>query len=173
MKKVMKVFMVVALTLSTSAIFAQKLGRINMQEIIVAMPETAEMQAKLETFRQDLVGNLETMQVELNNKFADYQNTATTVTDSVRSLKEKDIQDLQTRMEQFEQSAMQEMQAKQNELLQPVVAKAQAAVKKVAQTGGYSVVYDLSVASLAYYDEATVTDLAAAVKAELGIAVAQ
>ncbi|MFI3333422.1 MAG: OmpH family outer membrane protein [Rikenellaceae bacterium] len=169
MKKVMKVFMVVALTLSATTIFAQKLGRINMQEIIVSMPETTEMQTKLEAFRQDLVGNLETMQVELNNKFVDYQNTATTATDSVRSLKEKDIQDLQTRMEQFEQSAMQEMQAKQNELLQPIISKAQEAVKKVSQAGAYTVVYDLSVASLAYYDEASVTDLTSAVKAELGV----
>ncbi|MFI3286240.1 MAG: OmpH family outer membrane protein [Rikenellaceae bacterium] len=169
MKKVMKVFMVVALTLCTTSIFAQKFGRINMQEIIVAMPETTEMQTKLEAFRKDLLGNLETMQVELNNKYVDYQNTATTATDSVRSLKEKDIQDLQTRMEQFEQSAMQEMQAKQNELLQPIIAKAQEAVKKVAQAGSYTFIYDLAVASLAYYDEATVTDVSAAVKTELGI----
>ncbi|MFI3264940.1 MAG: OmpH family outer membrane protein [Rikenellaceae bacterium] len=170
MKKVMKVLMIVVLTLSTTAIFAQKVGCINMQEIIVAMPETTEMQTNLEAFRQDLVGNLETMQVELNNKYVDYQNTATTATDSVRSLKEKDIQDLQTRMEQFEQSAMQEMQAKQNELLQPIIAKAQAAVKKVSQAGGYTVVYDLTVASLAYYDEATVVNIASLVRAELGIA---
>ncbi len=169
MKKLMKVVMVVALTLCSSTIFAQKLGRINMQEIIVAMPETTEMQTKLEAFRQDLLGNLETMQVELNNKYADYQSTYQTVTDSVRSLKEKDIQDLQTRMEQFEQSAMQEMQAKQGELLQPVITKAQEAVKKVATAGAYSVIYDLSVASLAYYDESQVVDIAPAVKAELGI----
>ncbi len=169
MKKVMKVFMVVALTLCTTSIFAQKMGRINMQEIIVAMPEATEMQTNLETLRTELVGNLETMQVELNNKYAEYQETAMTLTDSMRALKEKDMQDLQTRMQQFEQSAMQEMQTKQNELLQPIVAKAQEAVKKVSQAGGYSVVYDLAVASLAYYDPATVEDLSAAVKAELGI----
>ncbi len=171
MKRVMKVFMVLALTLSTSTIFAQKFGRINMQEIIVAMPEAQEMQTKLEAFRQDLIGNLETMQVELNNKFADYQATSATDTDSVRSLKEKDMQDLQTRMEQFEQSAMQELQAKQNELLMPVVGKAQDAVKKVSSEGGYTAVFDFTVAALAYYDEATVIDIAPAVKAELGISV--
>ncbi len=123
-----------------------------MQEIVMAMPETTEMQANLETFRKDLLGNLETMQVELNNKYADYQSTYQTATESVRALKEKDIQDLQTRMEQFEQSAMQEMQTKQNELLQPIVNKAKEAVSKVAKSGAYTVVYDLAVASLAYCD---------------------
>ncbi len=169
MKKVMKVFMVVALTLCTTSIFAQKMGRVNMQEIIVAMPETTEMQTKLEAFRQDLVGTLETMQVELNNKYVDYQNTAATATESMRNLKEKDMQDLQTRMQEFEQNAMQEIQAKRNELLQPVVEKAQVAIKKVSIAAGYTVVYDLSVASLAYYDEATVVDITPAVRTELGI----
>ncbi len=169
MKKVMKVFMVVALTLCTTSIFAQKMGRVNMQELIVAMPEANEMQTNLETLRKDLLANLETMQVELNNKYAEYQESAATLTESLRALKEKDMQDLQTRMQQFEQSASQEMQAKQAELLKPIVEKAQAAVKKVAQAGGYTVIYDLAVASLAYYDEASVVDVSAAVKAELGI----
>ncbi len=173
MKRVMKVLMVAALTLCTTTIFAQKMGRINMQEIIVAMPETTEMQTKLETFRQDLLGNLETMQVEYNNKIKDYQESEATATESVRNLKLREIEDLQTRMQQFEQNAMQEMQAKQNELLQPIVTKAQGAVKKVSQAGGYTVVYDLAVASLAYYDEASVTDIAAEVKSELGIVAAQ
>ncbi len=169
MKRVMKVFLVLALTLSTTSIFAQKFGRINMQELILAMPETAEMQTKLEAFRQDLLENLETMQVEFNNKVADYQKVATTATDSVRSLKEKELQDLQTRMEQFEQSAMQEMQTKQSELLQPIVTKAQEAVKKISTAGGYTAVYDTAVASLAFYDEAAVPDISGDVKTELGI----
>ncbi len=161
--------MVAALTLCSTSLFAQSQGRINMQELIVAMPETTTMQANLETFRKDLADNLETMQVEFNTKVDEYQKGSTTMTDSVRGLKEKELQDLQTRMQQFEQSAMQEMQAKQNELLQPIITKAQEAVKTVAKAGGYTVVYDLSNPSLAYYDEATVVDLMAQVKKELGI----
>ncbi len=169
MKKVFKIFMVVALTLCSTQLFAQTQGRINMQELLVAMPEFSEMQVKLEAFRKDLSDNLETMQVEFNTKLDDYQKTATTLTDSMRGLKEKELQDLQSRMQQFEQSAMQELQAKQNELLQPVITKAQEAVKAVAKEAGYSVVYDLSTQLLAYYDEATVVDILPAVKTNLGI----
>ncbi len=169
MKKVFKIFMVAALSLCSTQIFAQSQGRINMQELIVAMPETTDMQNKLEAFRKDLSDNLETMQVEFNTKLDEYQKSATTLTDSMRGLKEKELQDLQSRMQQFEQSAMQELQAKQNELLQPVITKAQEAVKSVAQEGGYSVVFDLSSQMLAYYDEATVVDILPAVKTKLGI----
>ncbi len=169
MKRVFKLVMVVALTLCTTSIFAQKLGCINMQEIIVAMPEMTELQSKMETFSNEFSENLEVMQVEFNNKVNDYQTNSESWSASVRSLKEKDLQDLQARMEQFRNSASQELQYKQNELLQPVILKAQEAVKKISKEGEYAVIYDLSVNSLAYFDEATVTNIADAVKAELGI----
>ncbi len=169
MNKVIKICMVAALMMCSTSIFAQKLGRISMQEIIVAMPETTSMQTNLEAFRKDLADNLETMQVELNKKYEDYQKNLSTMTASVRDLKEKDMQDLQTRLQQFEQSAMQDMQAKQNELLEPIIKKAKDAVNKVSKAGGYTVVYDMAVNSLAYIDEASVTDISGAVKAELGI----
>lgn len=169
MKKVFKLFLVAALTLCTTSIFAQKLGRINSQEVIVAMPETAQMQVDMETFRKDLADQLETMNVELNNMFADYQKNGATMTASVKSLKEKEMQDLQTRAQQFEQNAMQEMQNKQNELLQPIVKKAQEAIAKVAKAGAYTAIFDMTSQSLAYVDEASVTDITAEVKTSLGI----
>ncbi len=169
MKKVFKLFLVVALTLCTTSIFAQKLGRINSQEVIMAMPETAQMQLDMEAFRKDLSDQLETMNVELNNMYVDYQKNMETMTASVRGLKEKEMQDIQSRAQQFEQSAMQEMQAKQNELLQPIVAKAQEAISTVAKAGAYTVIFDSSTQSLAYVDEATVVDITADVKSSLGI----
>ena len=44
-----------------------------------------------------------------------------------------------------------------------------AAIEKVAKAGGYAVVIDLAAGSMIYIDEAQVTDLLPAVKAELGI----
>lgn len=169
MKKIFKVALFVAFSLTTLQLSAQTSGRINTQAVVIAMPETTAMQTELEALRKDSADNLETMQVELNNKLVEYQNGQTTMNESIRAMKEKEMQDLNQRMQQFEQSAMQEMQTKQNELLQPIVAKAQEAVKKVAQAGKYTVVYDLSNPSLAYFDEAAVVDLMSAVKKELGI----
>ncbi len=169
MKKVLKVAVVAAMALCVTSTYAQKMGRIQVQEVVMSMPETQTMQTNLEAFRQDLAGNLETMQVEFNNKIADYQSNLNTYTDSVRSLKEKELQDLQTRMQQFEQTAMQEMQAKQNELVAPIIAKAREAIEKVAKDGGYDVVYDESAGALAYVNSSTVTDIAPQVKSALGI----
>ena len=69
MKKVLKVVLTVALMLGATSIYAQKFGRINSQEIIMSMPETEEMRTNLETFGKELEENIETINVEFNNKF--------------------------------------------------------------------------------------------------------
>ncbi len=148
---------------------AQKMGRVNVQGIVVGMPEMKSMQKELETIQKDFQDNLETMQVELNNKFQEFQQTQSTMNASVRALKEKDMQDLSQRMQQFEQSATQEIQRKQNELLQPVLKKAKEAISAEAKAGGYAVVYDESLGALAYFDENVVVDLTPAVKKRLGV----
>ena len=43
--------------------------------------------------------------------------------------------------------SQQDMQKKQGELLEPIIVKAQDAVKEVSKAGGYTVVYDTSAAS--------------------------
>ncbi|MGN0008029.1 MAG: OmpH family outer membrane protein, partial [Alistipes sp.] len=52
---------------------------------------------------------------------------------------------------------------------EPVQKKAVEAVAKVAKEGGYAAVFDTSAQSLAFFDEALLPDIAASVKADLGI----
>ena len=68
MKKLIKLTLVVALVLGSSSLFAQKLGRINLEEIITLMPEYKEMMTNMEAYSKDLRDNLETIQVELNDR---------------------------------------------------------------------------------------------------------
>ncbi len=169
MKKVLKLTLAVALMLSATSLFAQKFGRVNSQEIIMAMPETKQMQTNMEAFNKDLQNNLEAIQVEFNNKYQDFQKNYSTLSEAVREMKQKELQDLTQRLQEFEQIARQESQKKQNELLAPIIEKAKNAINKVSAAGGYLAVFDISAGSLAYFDQAALTDIAPAVKKELGI----
>ena len=91
------------------------------------------------------------------------------MSDAVRQLKEKELNDLIQRRNDFEQVAQQDLQKRYNELLAPIIDKAKAAIDKVATAGSYLAVFDTSTGSLAYFDEAMLTALAPAVKKELGI----
>ena len=169
MKKAIKLTLAVVLVMGATSLFAQKFGRINTQEIIMAMPETKTMQENMDTFAKELSDNIETMNVEFNTKLQDFQKNYNTFSDAIKEVKEKELNDMQTRTREFQERAQQDYQKKQNELLAPIIDKAKSAIDKVAAAGGFLVVFDTSTGSLAYFDEATLTDVAPAVKKELGI----
>lgn len=169
MKKAIKLTLAVVLMLGASSTFAQKFGRINFQEVLVAMPETKTMETNMQAYAKDLQDNLETIGVEFNQKLTDYQKNYNTYSDAVRQLKEKELQELQNRRQEFEQVAQQDMQKKQQELLTPILAKAKAAIDKVSKENGFTAIFDTSTGSLAYFNETDLTDIAALVKKELGI----
>ena len=164
-----KLIILAAAILGIGTVSAQKFARVNLQEIVVAMPEFSEAQKNLEAFGKDLQEQMEQIQVEFNNKVADFEKNQATMAASIKQMKQQELEQLQQRFGEFQQIAQQDFQKKQAELLEPVQKKAQDAINKVAKTNGYIVVFDVSVPSLAYIDEAQAVDIAPLVKKELGI----
>ena len=169
MKKAFKLTLVVACTMFSTSLFAQKFGRINSQEIVTSMNEFKEAQTKLQEYEKDLYAQLETIGVEFKTKLQEFQQSADTLGDAMKQLKEKELNDLQTRYQEFQQMAGSDMQKKQMELLQPIQQKCLDAINEVAKTGGYTVIFDMAAGALAYIDEAATTDISADVKTKLGI----
>ena len=169
MKKIIKLTLAVTCVMFSTSLFAQKFARINMQEIVMAMPEFEQMQKDVEAFSKELGEQLEAIQVEFNNKYAEYQKNRESLSESVRNLKEQELQSLQQRYTDFQQIAQNDLEKKQAELFQPIHQKAMDAVKKISAAGGYTAVFDTTVQALAYYNESTVADIAPAVRAELKI----
>ena len=85
---------------------------------------------------------------------------------SIKERKAKDIEDLQTRLQQFYQQAQTELQRKQTELAQPLHSKLQDAVDAVGKEGSFTVV--LYKDMMLYYATPAV-DITPMVKAKLGI----
>ena len=166
MKTVLKLTLAVVCVMFSTSLFAQKIGRINSQDVVINMAEFKQAQTQIETLAKDLQAQAETIQVELNNKFQEYQKGMETMTDAVRQLKEKELNDLSTRLQEFQQVAQQELQKKEQELMEPIIKKANEAIAEVAKAGGYTVI--LEVGSMVYYDDAAVVDITAEVKTKLG-----
>ncbi len=169
MKKAIKLTLAVVLMMSATSLFAQKFGRINSEEIIAVMPETKEMQTNMQAYVKNLQDEMEALQVEYQNKLQEFQKNYETYTEAVRDMKSKDLESITTRIREFQQVAQGDIQKKQYELQAPIFEKAKAAIDKVAALGGYLVVFDTAMGSLAYFDAAALTDIAPEVKKELGI----
>uniref|UniRef100_UPI0040560BBB OmpH family outer membrane protein n=1 Tax=Alistipes sp. TaxID=1872444 RepID=UPI0040560BBB len=164
-----KLFILAAALFAIGTVSAQKFARVNLQEIVVAMPEFEQAQKNLEAFGKDLQEQMEQIQVEFNNKLADFQKNQGTMAASVKQMRQQELEQLQQRFSEFQQIAQQDFQKKEAELIEPVQKKANDAVNKVAKAAGYIAVFNTSVPSLAYFDEAQLTDIAPLVKKELGI----
>lgn len=164
-----KLFILLGVILGVSTVSAQKFARVNLQEVVVAMPEFEQAQKNLEAFGKDLQEQMEQIQVEFNNKLADFQKNQATMAASVKQMRQQELEQLQQRFSEFQQIAQQDFQKKEAELLEPVQKKANDAVNKVAKAAGYIAVFNTAVPSLAYFDEAQLTDIASLVKKELGI----
>lgn len=169
MKKLLFVisFILIAGVSTLTAQTNAKLGYINSSELMQMMPGMDTVEAALTAHRSSLEQTMQTMVQEYQNKAAEYQNSYNTMSQIIRQTKEKEIQDMQTRIQQFQQTADQDLQRKQGELFNPLITRAQKAIADVSKENGFTYVFDVSTGSLVYYENGE--NLMGLVKTKLGI----
>jgi len=170
MKQIAKILLCGLLILPAITVFGQagKFGHINSQELLSQMPESDSAQAKIERLTREYQVQLEEMNVELNKKYDEYLNKRETYTDLIRQTKEADITEMQQRIQAFEQNAQMDLQNKQQEWLRPIIDKANAAVRKVAEDNGFFYIFDISRGNPVYWSDQS-EDVLPLVKKQLGI----
>ena len=89
------------------------------------------------------------------------------MSDALKDAKVKEIQDLQKRIEEFQQKAGDDFEKKRGELYDPILKKAEDAVKAVAKEKGYAYVFDTTQPGLVYFDGGI--NIMAEVKTKLGL----
>ncbi|MDO4844908.1 MAG: OmpH family outer membrane protein, partial [Bacteroidales bacterium] len=87
----------------------------------------------------------------------EYQQKQSTWTPAIKSSKEKELGEIQNRIQEFQQSIQAELQQQQQQLMDPIYKKAQEAVEKLAKAGGYLFVFETS--QYLYVDKAQCKDL--------------
>ena len=148
---------------------AQKFAHINSQELVSLMSEMDSAIVKLNAYQADLEETYQGMQDEYQTKLTDYQRKSETWAPTVRETKESELQELVNRIQQFQQSAPQDLQQMQQTLLAPVYDKANQAIQKVSKANGFIYVFDTSVGATPYVDDTQSTNMLDMLKAELGI----
>lgn len=147
-----------------------KLGHINSQELLKSMPEQDSAIARLKAFEKDLMERMDQIRVEYNKKLEDYKQNVNSWTPAIREVKEKEIQDLQMRQQEFMQASQQDFQATQAKLMQPIIDKAHKAIETVGKENGFFYIFDQSLGSLLYISPESI-DVLPLVQKHLGIKV--
>lgn len=170
MKQVLKLFLVIfiaGIALQSNAQKPQKLGHIDFGQLYSQMPGLDSVRKEMETFTQQLQTQFQAMQTEYETKLTDYQNNQATMSSIIKQTKEKEIVDLQGRIQEFQQTAQEELQNKENELTAPIIEKARNAVKEVAKENGYTFIMNSTGGLLLYTEPAD--DVMSLVKKKLGL----
>ena len=164
MKKILAIATLAFLTLGASA---QKLGRVNFTELYQLAPEADAAREQINAMSNEAQETYASMVEEFQSKYNQYQQKSASWTAAIKEAKEKELSDINNRIQEFQQTISQELQQKQAELMNPIMEKAQKAVQDLAKAQGIVAVFDSS--SALYFDENAVVDLTPAARKALNI----
>ncbi len=167
MKAIKLLFFVAILFIGKNAMAQDlKFGHIDIQELVSTLPDKLEADKKLQTESQKLQQNLTVMRQELETKYNDYLEKRDSLPDLIRATKEKEIQEINDRLQQFNQLAQQNLQQQEQQLLQPIIEKVQKAIDAVGAENGFIYIFDTSSRVVIYHSDKSV-DVSELVKAKL------
>ncbi len=145
----MKKFLLIAFAMLLAAfqMNAQKVGYINTEKILSAVPEYKSAQAQLENLSRQYQQKIENEYSKIEVLYNSYQQQKANMSAQARQLKEneiigreKDVKELQKTY--FGQDGL--MQKKSEELMNPIKERVDAAINKVAQSGNFMIIFDVS-----------------------------
>lgn len=144
-----------------------KFGHIDSNEILGLMPETDSLQNELKNYADYLDQQMNSMAMEYQTKITEYQNNLPTMSDLIRQTKEKEITDLQGRIQAFQASADQDLASKQADLFNPLIEKVRNAITEVAKENAYTYIFDVGTGALLFFENGD--DILPLVKKKIGI----
>lgn len=171
MRKLAKLLFAVVLTMGVSfGVNAQslKVGHVDSAAIMEMLPERAKLEQDLQTYAAELQTEIQAMYAEYQNKVQDYQANEATMSNLIRQSKQKEILDLETRIQEFQGNADLALQNKQLELITPLIEKVQNAVNVVGKEKGFTYILDKSAGAVVFIGDNAI-DITADVKAKLGL----
>lgn len=167
-----KIALVIMLVIPMS-VFAQsaKFGQVHSQEIIVLMPEYTKAVSDIQALEKKYQDEMARTSEEFTKKYQEFNQAVAdgTLPANIQERRQKELQDMMERSEQFQQEAYQQMQKTQQDLMAPIMKKVEDAIKAVGEEDGMVAVFDISRTYMPYVSASLVTDVTAKVKAKVGV----
>lgn len=155
---------------STNANAQSKVAHINASALIEVMPEAKKAQTDLDAFAAGMEKERAGLIDEYNKKMTEFDKASQAtpaMSETMKEVKVKEIQDAQKRIQDYETLARQKINDKQGELMKPILDKARKAIEDTAKEKGYAYVIDNSNGLLLVAPAGD--DILGAVKTKLGI----
>ena len=167
MKNLKSLFIAMLMALPMTFSYAQsKVAHIDTQQLIGQMPEVVAAQKQLEELEKTYTNQIESTYKEFQTKAQSYSADAANQTDVTNQARQKELETMQQNINQYRETAAQDLQKKQVEMMRPLYDKAKAAIEKVASAQGFDYVLDATAGGSVIMAKGK--DLMTDVKSELG-----
>ena len=140
-----------------------KVAHVDVSEIMGKMPAMLDAQKQLTKLSETYDADYKKMVEEYQAKLKKYEAESATVTEAINQERSKEVQDMQKRIVDFRDNAQKELQAKESEIVKPIMEKVRGSIQKVGKAKGFQYVLDGSTLLLA-----DGTNITADVKKDLG-----
>jgi len=164
-----KLFVAAIIAIASITSYAQtfKIGTVNLDEVMQAMPETSVLEKELADRTTKFQSQAKSMQDEFQTKYQTYVEQADSLDELTRGVREDELRSLQQRAEQYQQSAYQQITQYREQQLGMIQEKLFKAVKAVGDREKFLAVFPTNEAT--YFSPSQTTDVTGLVKTELGI----
>ncbi len=159
------------LVMGMTVVEAQKYGHLNFGNLIVLMPEAAAADKEIEAFQEELIAKGEEMASTFQEEYGAFIVAVQSgeVPPKEQQTRQQQLQAKQQEIVAYEQELIQKVQQRRQELLAPIVEKAEKAIAEVAKENGYVMIFDTSSFNAILFAQDS-DDVMPLVKAKLGIA---
>ena len=138
MKNLKSLFIAMLMALPMTFSYAQsKVAHIDTQQLIGQMPEVVAAQKQLEELEKTYTNQIESTYKEFQTKAQSYSADAANQTDVTNQARQKELETMQQNINQYRETAAQDLQKKQVEMMRPLYDKAKTAIEKVASAQGF------------------------------------
>jgi outer membrane protein len=154
-----RIILIAAMAVASVAASAQdfKFAYVDFTELVQLMPEADSARVQTEAASLEAQETYQAMVEEYQSKGQQFQQKQASWTPAIRESKAAELQQIEYRIQEFQQAVQQDLQQLQNTLQAPIYEKAQNVVNELAKSKGIALVFEKT--SLLYVDPAQGIDL--------------
>jgi len=137
-------------------------------EIMKAMPEYQQAETTIGTMQKKYQEELKRTQTNFQMQYQEYLSQVNTLPKNIAERRQKELQDMAQRQEQFQQESFKAIQEARDQVLAPIKQKLANAIIEVGQEGEFTYIFDTSKTDIPFIGE-TSYDVTEEVKSKLNI----
>lgn len=127
-----------------------KIGHVNFQEIVQKHPDADSIRKILETEAKEMEDLYNEMLIEHESKLAEFEKEKSGYSEFVRSSKEKELIQMAQKIQTYNQTAEQQLQKRNMELIKPIYDRINVLIKEISDQNKFTYILDVGNGSVAY-----------------------